>query len=89
MMSSVLSHPLRPAEDLSLYVKSAAEYLTEAFASGRVLDVAVALFDIQHNGGGDVRRFELGYNLRLDEIVDILERANLRLVAVPAIPPAE
>ncbi len=73
-------------ESQALSRQRAADYLTEALATGRTLDVAVALFDIQHGGEADLRDFGLGFNLRLDEIMDILDGAKLRLVAVPAEP---
>jgi hypothetical protein len=63
--------------------KTCAQRLTEVLQTGNPAKVAVALLDIEQRVTGDVRRFfEFGYNMHLSEMLDILGRAGLQLVAV-------
>ena len=65
-----------------------AGHLNSALKTGRAVEIAVALFDVQSAAGGDVKKFDFGYDLRLVHIMDVLHNAGLRLVAVEA-PSAE
>ena len=69
------SYPLRDDPE------ARARLLTDALATGQTIKIAVALFDIQQAMNGEVRKFDFGYNLRLDDLVEILKLAGLRLMA--------
>jgi DNA-binding phage protein len=66
--------------------KTCALYLSDALETNRPDDISEALRDIGRANGNKVQTLGGGGGMRLDEILDILERAGLRLSAIPASP---
>ena len=64
--------------------KTCAHYLSDALETCLADEIAEALRDIGRANGCKVQSLTGGGNMHLAEIVDILERAGILLVAIPA-----
>ena len=90
MIEPALGGPFETNEAAASPEGTSAQRLTDALQTGHATKVAVALFDIEQVVTGDGRRlFEFGYNLRFSDMIDILGRAGLRLVATETSPSAQ
>ena len=63
--------------------------LNDALETGRLGDIADALSRIRNGNAATIRSIAQGGGMHLAELMDILQSAGLRLVAVPDLAAAE
>jgi DNA-binding phage protein len=72
--------------DVEVYLddpKTCALYLSDALETSQVNEIAEALRDIGRANDCKVQSLNGGANMHLAELIDILDGAGIRLVAIP------